>query len=186
MTRCASLFIRLHATAHKYARAISLFTFSQRSQLWPLNRNLNMPIQHQPLSRTSSSSSVLSDGTVGTSTNDEMGPPDTPSSGVTDTAPKRTRKRFTNAQLTLLEDLFHQTSHPTRDQRDTLAKEAGLCVFAFSSLVYCVPDSNLVLFSGYSLQGTPFRDCLVPKQTADRKKSRTLEWYSPANTSEAK
>ncbi|KAJ3484569.1 hypothetical protein NLI96_g5552 [Meripilus lineatus] len=85
-----------------------------------------MPTFQKPLSRTSSSSSVLSDGTHGTSTNDEMGPPNTPSSEITDSAPKRTRKRFTNAQLTLLEDLFHQTSHPTREQRDALAKEAGL------------------------------------------------------------
>lgn len=142
-----------------------------------------MPIQHPPLSRTSSSSSVVSDGT---STNDELNPPNTPSSGVTDGAPKRTRKRFTSTQLTLLEDLFHQTSHPTREQRDALAKEAGLCVFSNPSHVRFATDMNLVSSLGSSLQGNSLRNRLVPKQTTDRTKSGTLERCRTANTSKAK
>ena len=34
---------------------------------------------------------------------------------------KRTRRRFTTAQLTLLEQLYHRSSHPTREQREQLA-----------------------------------------------------------------
>ncbi|GJE97782.1 homeobox domain-containing protein [Phanerochaete sordida] len=40
--------------------------------------------------------------------------------------PRRTRKRFTSTQLMMLEHLYHQTSHPTREQRETLAKEAAI------------------------------------------------------------
>ncbi|CAK5262272.1 unnamed protein product, partial [Mycena citricolor] len=39
---------------------------------------------------------------------------------------RRTRKRFTNAQLTMLEQLFHQNSHPSREQRETVAKSANM------------------------------------------------------------
>ncbi|KAF9012801.1 hypothetical protein BDZ89DRAFT_1167272 [Hymenopellis radicata] len=34
---------------------------------------------------------------------------------------RRTRKRFSEAQLVVLEQLFHQTSHPSREQRDLVA-----------------------------------------------------------------
>lgn len=42
--------------------------------------------------------------------------------------PRRTRKRFSSAQLMMLEHLFHQTSHPTREQREFLAREANMYV----------------------------------------------------------
>ena len=45
-----------------------------------------------------------------------------------DDPPRRTRKRFSSAQLMMLEHLFHQTSHPTREQREFLAREANMCV----------------------------------------------------------
>ncbi|KAJ7768324.1 homeodomain transcription factor [Mycena metata] len=44
----------------------------------------------------------------------------------TDTTSRRTRKRFTNAQLMMLEQLFHQSSHPSREQRETVARSANM------------------------------------------------------------
>lgn len=64
------------------------------------------------LSRTSSVASV---------TSDDANPPPVPGSEV-----KRTRKRFTQAQIVKLEQLFHETSHPTREQRENLANECDL------------------------------------------------------------
>lgn len=61
-----------------------------------------------PLARTSSVSSVES---VDTAAEDGA---------------RRTRKRFNNVQLMYLEHLFHQTSHPTREQREALARESGM------------------------------------------------------------
>ena len=44
---------------------------------------------------------------------------------------KRTRKRFTGSQLTMLEQLFHHATHPSRDEREALARELNLydCLF---------------------------------------------------------
>jgi Homeodomain len=39
---------------------------------------------------------------------------------------KRSRKRFTGSQLTMLEQLFHRTSHPSREERETLARDLDL------------------------------------------------------------
>ena len=64
------------------------------------------------LSRTSSVASVTSDDA-----------PPVPGNEV-----KRTRKRFTQAQIVKLEQLFHETSHPTREQRENLANECDLYV----------------------------------------------------------
>ncbi|KAI0004175.1 hypothetical protein BJV74DRAFT_793199 [Russula compacta] len=42
------------------------------------------------------------------------------------TVAKRTRKRFTGSQLAMLEHLYHRTSHPSREERETLARELNL------------------------------------------------------------
>jgi hypothetical protein len=39
---------------------------------------------------------------------------------------KRSRKRFTGSQLTMLEQLFHRTSHPSREEREALARDLDL------------------------------------------------------------
>jgi Homeodomain len=39
---------------------------------------------------------------------------------------KRTRKRFTGSQLSMLEQLFHRTSHPSREEREALGRELNL------------------------------------------------------------
>jgi hypothetical protein len=39
---------------------------------------------------------------------------------------QRRRQRFTSEQLMMLEQLFHETSHPTREQRERLAKNSGM------------------------------------------------------------
>ncbi|KAJ7853548.1 homeodomain transcription factor [Mycena olivaceomarginata] len=44
----------------------------------------------------------------------------------TDATTRRTRKRFTNAQLMMLEQLFHQNSHPSREQRESVARSANM------------------------------------------------------------
>jgi hypothetical protein len=46
----------------------------------------------------------------------------------TDATTRRTRKRFTNAQLMMLEQLFHQNSHPSREQRESVARSANMFV----------------------------------------------------------
>ncbi|THH13501.1 hypothetical protein EW146_g6724 [Bondarzewia mesenterica] len=64
------------------------------------------------LSRTSSIASMSSD--------------DVPNVEGVCSSSKRTRRRFTNLQLTMLEQLFHKTSHPTREEREELAREVGM------------------------------------------------------------
>jgi hypothetical protein len=39
---------------------------------------------------------------------------------------KRTRKRFTDVQLMLLETLYHENSHPSREEREDVARRAGV------------------------------------------------------------
>ncbi|KAF9011225.1 hypothetical protein BDQ17DRAFT_1322169 [Cyathus striatus] len=65
------------------------------------------------LSRTSSTTSISSGDETVTTPN-------------TNTGLRRTRKRFTNVQLTMLENLFHQNSHPTREERESVAKAGGM------------------------------------------------------------
>lgn len=45
---------------------------------------------------------------------------------VNPTTSRRTRKRFTNVQLMMLENLFHQNSHPSREDREAVAKAGGM------------------------------------------------------------
>jgi Homeodomain len=44
---------------------------------------------------------------------------------------KRTRKRFTGSQLSMLEQLFHRTSHPSREEREVLGRELDLYARSF-------------------------------------------------------
>ncbi|CAA7264911.1 unnamed protein product [Cyclocybe aegerita] len=69
-----------------------------------------------PLSRTSSAHSFSSedDASLGSS----------PATVISSS--RRTRKRFTNIQLTMLENLFHQNSHPSREDREAVAKAGGM------------------------------------------------------------
>ncbi|KAG0706629.1 homeobox-domain-containing protein [Suillus ampliporus] len=50
----------------------------------------------------------------------------TASISSTDDIARRTRKRFSTVQLVMLEQLFHRTSHPTREEREALASTAGM------------------------------------------------------------
>ncbi|KAF9486598.1 homeobox-domain-containing protein [Pholiota conissans] len=70
-----------------------------------------------PLSRTSSCASVSSedDASMSSSTVTVVG-----------NSTRRTRKRFTNVQLTMLENLFHQNSHPSREDREAVARAGGM------------------------------------------------------------
>ncbi|KAF8204106.1 homeodomain transcription factor [Pholiota molesta] len=69
-----------------------------------------------PLSRTSSCASVSSeeDASMSSTTVTVIG------------STRRTRKRFTNVQLTMLENLFHQNSHPSREDREAVARTGGM------------------------------------------------------------
>ncbi|KAK0465967.1 homeodomain transcription factor [Desarmillaria tabescens] len=69
-----------------------------------------MPMISPTLSRTSSTTSVESDDAGSNAS----------------TRSRRTRKRFTSVQLMMLENLFHQTSHPSREQRDGVAKAGAM------------------------------------------------------------
>ncbi|KLO20608.1 homeobox-domain-containing protein [Schizopora paradoxa] len=70
-----------------------------------------MPSRPPPLSRTASSSSVVSvsaseDGSKGGS--------------------KRTRKRFSQEQLIVLEHVFQRSMHPSKGEREAIAKQTGM------------------------------------------------------------
>ncbi|KZT01166.1 homeobox-domain-containing protein [Laetiporus sulphureus 93-53] len=80
---------------------------------------MNAPLDVPRLSRTNSASSVSSMDTVASS--DTVVCTD-----GCDTGGRRTRKRFTHVQLMMLEHLYHQTSHPTREQRDAVAKQGNM------------------------------------------------------------
>ena len=91
------------------------------------------------------------------------------------TVAKRTRKRFTGSQLTVLEHLFHRTSHPSREERESLARELNLYVdhlplpFSISLLV----SVFFFFFFGCSsvsphTQGTQSRNDMVPEPPPDR------------------
>ncbi|KAI0326756.1 hypothetical protein GY45DRAFT_1328517 [Cubamyces sp. BRFM 1775] len=84
-----------------------------------------LPVTTHMFSRTSSTSSVCSDDSRASAdtNNNSLGPADVIVQG-----PKRTRKRFTNLQLMMLEHLYHKVSHPTREQREQLAKDAEIDV----------------------------------------------------------
>ena len=68
-----------------------------------------------PLGRTHSAASIsstMSNVSTGSATNSS----------------RRTRKRFSDVQLAALENLFHRTTHPTRQERELIASEVGLYV----------------------------------------------------------
>ncbi|KAF5311734.1 hypothetical protein D9758_018944 [Tetrapyrgos nigripes] len=68
----------------------------------------------RPLSRSDSMTSVESDG---------YDPPATVGPNASrDPSSRRTRKRFNSVQLMMLENMFHHNSHPSRQERETLAK----------------------------------------------------------------
>ncbi|KAF7369043.1 Homeobox domain-containing protein [Mycena venus] len=67
-------------------------------------------------SMTSTGTSTSSDDLYATFINESTG----------DAMTRRTRKRFTNAQLMMLEQLFHQNSHPSREQRESVARSANM------------------------------------------------------------
>ncbi|PFH47351.1 hypothetical protein AMATHDRAFT_97237, partial [Amanita thiersii Skay4041] len=64
------------------------------------------------LSRTSSATSISSDDTSTLPTGAIIA--------------RRTRKRFSSAQLAILENLFHQNSHPSREEREAVAQAGGM------------------------------------------------------------
>ncbi|KAJ7220499.1 homeodomain transcription factor [Mycena pura] len=71
------------------------------------------------LSRTTSATSTI----TSTSSDDLYA---TFISESTDATSRRTRKRFTNPQLMMLEQLYHENSHPSREQREMVAKSANM------------------------------------------------------------
>ena len=86
------------------------------------------PISAANLFRSESSSSLGS-------SSDER-PFNTPNQTTT----KRSRKRFTGTQLTMLEHLFHRTSHPSREERESLARELDLYGPPFSDVFVLIFD----------------------------------------------
>lgn len=74
------------------------------------------------LSRTSSVSSVASDDSLASSSANSVISVDAPAGDTV----KRTRKRFTSVQLMVLEHLYGQVSHPSREQREEVAREADM------------------------------------------------------------
>ncbi|KAF8832868.1 hypothetical protein HHX47_DHR1001435 [Lentinula edodes] len=50
------------------------------------------------------------------------------------TGTRRTRKRFSNVQLMMLENLFHHNSHPSRQERETVARAGSMYVLLSRSV----------------------------------------------------
>ncbi len=75
---------------------------------------------------------------------------------------KRTRKRFTGSQLAMLEQLFHCASHPSREQRESLAQELDL----YETLLPLFPSSRALTHR--LTQGAKGRDDMVPESPAER------------------
>ncbi|KAI4521204.1 hypothetical protein K525DRAFT_279415 [Schizophyllum commune Loenen D] len=77
------------------------------------------------LSRTSSTMSACS--TASTDSRDSLSRACTKNASATNAdIAKRTRRRFTHAQLSMLETLYHETSHPSREQRERVAAEGAM------------------------------------------------------------
>ena len=57
-----------------------------------------------------------------------------------DPTSKRTRKRFTGSQLSMLDQLFHRTSHPSREEREALARELELYANYYFFFLLCLPS----------------------------------------------
>ncbi|OCH89758.1 homeobox-domain-containing protein [Obba rivulosa] len=80
---------------------------------------------HTTLYRSTSRSSISSDDSnisVDSTSNMSIDSTDNAAADASGAQRARTRKRFSSMQLMLLEQLYHQTSHPTREQRETLAR----------------------------------------------------------------
>ncbi len=92
-----------------------------------------------PLSRSASTSSVVS-------------------ASASEGGSKRTRKRFSQEQVIVLEKMFQKTSHPSKGEREAVAKQTGMCVFSssfsppFSPLGRLNPTNQLVRNTGTSSQ----------------------------------
>ena len=71
--------------------------------------------------------------------------------------PKRTRKRFSQEQLIVLEQAYHKSTHPTREEREEIAKQADM--FVFPNYLLCSVDA-------YNHQELQVSDHLVPEQTS--------------------
>jgi hypothetical protein len=78
-----------------------------------------MPRVVQPLSRTSSATSVESSSSVRADAE----------------SIRRTRKRFTNSQLAVLEQLFQRNSHPSREERESVAHTGDMYVIVNKHVV---------------------------------------------------
>lgn len=77
----------------------------------------------------------------------------------TDDTARRTRKRFSTVQLMMLEQLFHRTSHPTREEREAVANTAGMYVISGTDVTCSISDRRP--------QGNKVCHHMVPKQTSD-------------------
>lgn len=75
----------------------------------------------------------------------------------------KTRKRITPVQLKRLEKLYKKDTHPSRDQREDLAKQLDMYVFTLS----IHPDADPSFFAP---QGIKVCHDLVPKQATNDKK----------------
>jgi len=109
-----------HNRVDNFRLVVGNFHIKPTNTPWPSSP---MDYQHHipppPLSRTSSAMSF-------SSTSEDDGASMSSSTVTVITASRRTRKRFTNVQLTMLENLFHQNSHPSREDREAVAKAGGM------------------------------------------------------------
>lgn len=113
-------------------------------------------------SDTSGSSTLVSDGSFGFHHTTSMSL-EASALSLPETNKTKTRKRITPVQLKRLEKLYKKDTHPSREQREELAKQ--LDMYAHFLLTPLTHLNTEVSF----LQGTQVRDNLVPEQAPNDK-----------------
>ena len=103
------------------------------------------------------------------------------SSTVTVSTSRRTRKRFTNTQLIMLENLFHQNSHPSREDREAVAKAGGMYVFHLACHVDV--DLQLVPIVRYSREIKSVTIWFQNKRQTERKSAANANNMNTGQTS---
>ncbi|KAJ4467349.1 hypothetical protein C8R41DRAFT_898255 [Lentinula lateritia] len=106
------------------------------------------------------------------------------------TGTRRTRKRFSNVQLMMLENLFHHNSHPSRQERETVARAGSMEIKSVTiwfqnkrqmerkgstpnSSASCRPPYSFLLTTGQTLTVRPSLDRIASRSELPQSTPRT-------------
>lgn len=119
--------------AHKRDALTQLCSVTRRPSPYfastpPHHSFFHPPTMSRSLSRACSLSSASSFSSISDTNVDPSGASDMQPLGSQSSESKRTRKRFSHDQLIVLEQAYHSSSHPTREEREDIARRAEMCV----------------------------------------------------------